>query len=338
MSCKDEIKKYKKIFEISPEAIVILDKKGKVLDVNNRLFDWLNYKPEEVIGKNLLKLPCITKEGKLLALKKLAQRMVGEKIEPYNIDFIAKNGEKKIGRIIASPMRDDKGKIVADLIMISDVTEQIKEIEIREQEKEKNLKRQKLLSEITINLNKQNDFNIMVQEILKKLGEHTGVGRVYIFEDTPDGLITNNTFEWCNKGVKPQINNLQNFPYAEIPSFKKILKKKEMILSNNIKELPKDIYDVLIAQSIKSILIFPLSIKDKIIGFMGFDETKQNRVWEELDIELLKTITNNIANYYERIEIENKLKKQLGEIEKINELMVNRELKMIDLKKKLNKK
>ena len=57
-----------------------------------------------------------------------------------------------------------------------------------------------------------------------------------------------------------------------------------------------------------------------------------------MDIELLKTITNNIANYYERIEIENKLKKQLGEIEKINELMVNRELKMIDLKKKLNKK
>lgn len=119
-------KKYRTIFELSPEAIVLLDKKGTLLDANGRICDWLQYKPEEIIGQNLLKLPFLPKESKVKVKKKIIQRMLGEKIAPYELDFIAKNGKKRIGMIQATPIKDENGKIVADLVVISDVTERKK--------------------------------------------------------------------------------------------------------------------------------------------------------------------------------------------------------------------
>ena len=41
-------KKYRTIFELSPEAVVLLDKKGTLLDANGRICDWLGYKSEEI--------------------------------------------------------------------------------------------------------------------------------------------------------------------------------------------------------------------------------------------------------------------------------------------------
>ena len=47
------------------------------------------------------------------------------------------------------------------------------------------------------------------------MGLQFNVSRVYIFEDSPDGLFMSNTFEWCNQGISPQIDNLQHMSYEE---------------------------------------------------------------------------------------------------------------------------
>ena len=44
---------YKNIFDSSPEAIMIVDTKGKILDMNNRVKEWLGYNPKTLIGKNI---------------------------------------------------------------------------------------------------------------------------------------------------------------------------------------------------------------------------------------------------------------------------------------------
>lgn len=119
---KDNKDRYKLIFELSPEAIVILDKKGRLIDVNGRLYEWLGYKKEEVLGKNLLQLPYLTKISKAKALKNFTYRMAGKDPEPYELDFVAKSGEKKVGLIMARPIKDSTGNNIEDLIMILDVT------------------------------------------------------------------------------------------------------------------------------------------------------------------------------------------------------------------------
>jgi len=115
-------KKYRRIFNLSPEGIVVLDRKGFVLEVNRRLFDWLGYKPKEIIGKNIFKPPFMPVKSKLVAMTKLKERLHGENLAPYNLVFTSKTGKPIIGRINAAPITDNSGKIIGDLVMVGNVT------------------------------------------------------------------------------------------------------------------------------------------------------------------------------------------------------------------------
>ena len=116
-------KKYRDIFELSPEAIVLLDSKGIVLDMNAKIHDWLGYSLEKFIGKYFLDVPFLSEEGKVKAEAKFTQRMTGKKVAPYEIGFYRKNGEKRVGRIVANPIKGEDGEILQILVMISDTTE-----------------------------------------------------------------------------------------------------------------------------------------------------------------------------------------------------------------------
>jgi len=113
---------YKSIFELSPEAIVILDTDGNIIDLNNRLYDWLGYKREDVIGKHLQSLEYLPMTSKIKAIEKFAQRMLGAEIEPYELIFLDKNKQRRTGLIYATLIKNNEGKVVGDLVMISDIT------------------------------------------------------------------------------------------------------------------------------------------------------------------------------------------------------------------------
>jgi PAS domain S-box-containing protein len=115
--------KYRKIFELSPEAIVVLDTQGVIVDLNRRVFDWLGYTPQEIQGMKLLELPFFTKESKAKAEKQFLLTMEKGDKSPYELNFIAKNGERRIGRVLATPIFEKQGQVVQDLVMISDITD-----------------------------------------------------------------------------------------------------------------------------------------------------------------------------------------------------------------------
>jgi len=117
--------KYRRMFELSPEAIVLVDEKGRFVDINERILDWLGYGVEEVMGKGILEVPIWDKKTGEQILKYYNMRMEGVKIPPYEIQFIAKDGSYRIGRVIASPISDENGKNIYDMAMISDITEKV---------------------------------------------------------------------------------------------------------------------------------------------------------------------------------------------------------------------
>jgi len=120
---------YKTIFKYSPVAIIIVDTKGKILESNERLLEWLGYKPEELVGKNFTELDFMPAKSKAKVMEKFILRMKGEKVLPYSIDVITKSGKKKVGQIVAKTIKDSDGKIIKDLVMISDISEKHKEQE-----------------------------------------------------------------------------------------------------------------------------------------------------------------------------------------------------------------
>ena len=161
-------------------------------------------------------------------------------------------------------------------------------------------RQQELLSEIALEMNAIDNFDSRLNRILDKLGRHTDVSRVYIFEDSDGGTLTNNTYEWCNIGIEPQIDELQGIPYESVPSWMAILRESGRLYSENISGLPDDIRVVLEPQNIKSIIVYPLIIQGRMTGFIGFDECMRTRQWTKSELELLRTASGIIANAFER--------------------------------------
>ena len=122
---RDSERKYREMFELSPEAIVLLDRSGTVLDVNDRAHEWLAYDREAIIGRRFWDFPFLSDDDKAKVRKKFLQRMAGEQVPPYEIGFNAKPGAKRVGRIVATAIRDAKGEVLQDLVMISDITDRI---------------------------------------------------------------------------------------------------------------------------------------------------------------------------------------------------------------------
>jgi len=116
-------KKYRTIFELSPETIVLLDKDGKLVEINERLSGALGYKREDILGNHFLELPFFTGESKGKAKEAFIQKMQGKDVPPYDLELTAVSGEKVIGRIVSTLLKDSDGEISYDLVIMSDMTE-----------------------------------------------------------------------------------------------------------------------------------------------------------------------------------------------------------------------
>jgi PAS domain S-box-containing protein len=116
-------KKYRTMFEFFPQTIILINTQGKILDVNERVMEWLGYKPSDMIEKNFFNLSFFTKESKKIVKKNFSKRKSNKTISPYEIEILTKGGEKKFGVVNISALRDEQGEIINNLIVISDITE-----------------------------------------------------------------------------------------------------------------------------------------------------------------------------------------------------------------------
>ncbi len=140
------------------------------------------------------------------------------------------------------------------------------------------------------------DFDTTVNEILAFVGIQFNVSRVYIFENNGDNTACSNTFEWCNEGIDPQIEFLQDLRYAEdLPGFREAYNEEGILYSTDINELTPEVRAVLEPQGVKSML--HCSIMDDGIsrGFVGFDECTANHLWTQGQVSMLKLISKVLS-------------------------------------------
>jgi len=162
------------------------------------------------------------------------------------------------------------------------------------------MKNFKLISKIALTIIKNTHFDDQMNSIIEIIGQYTQVSRAYIFVDNNKNMTTSNIFEWCNAEIDSQIELFQELPYKTIPSWRQILLKEGMIYSKNTMELPEDIRAILESHNILSILVYPLYISNEIRGFIGFDECKVHREWNEANLNLITTISGIVSNLYEK--------------------------------------
>ncbi|MCI1681534.1 MAG: PAS domain S-box protein [Bacteroides sp.] len=271
-------------------AITAIDS-NTVFNVNSAFLEMLGYSLGEVSGKTVRELGVYYNYSQRESM--LRQFAVDGKAE----------GEATIktksGELLDCLLSFKRIKIQKDYYLLAAITNITRRKQMEEKLKHLNYQ-QKLLADVAQLLNKSDDFEGIINIVLRLVGQHSNVSRVYIFENTLDEQFTTNTYEWCNEGISGKKELFQMVPYTNVPSWKKILKEEGRIFSVDIKKLPQDIIDVLAPLNVKSLLAYPIYIQNRFWGFMGFDECVQEKVWLDDEVNLLLTVTNNVTNALER--------------------------------------
>lgn len=141
-------------------------------------------------------------------------------------------------------------------------------------------------------LNCAGELDDAIQKVISLIGEYFDVDRVYIFENSSDDLSASNTFEWCNKGIIPQINNLKDIRYKEDVDGKWIDNYNEdgLFFCPSIETLPEKQRRILKPQNIKSMLHCAIRKHGKFKGFIGFDDCGVHSKGWQYDKDAIDTL------------------------------------------------
>lgn len=231
-----------------------------------------------------------------------------EQLRPFKWEGrIALMGEQRWMRIEANPTPKDNGDIVWTGFLL-DTTKQ----RIIEEDLNRRKEFEKLLFEISISLiNAQNvDFDGLISETLGKIGKYCNVGRSYLFLKDEKRNLVSNTHEWCEDGIAPQIENLQDLMPDLYPMWGKYMLNHEVLLIEDTALLGPEWENekaAFIAQDVKSVVAVPIISQCKATGFVGLDALKDIKIWKDYEIHLLKVFAGLIYNVVEKRKSEQKL-------------------------------
>ncbi|MBK7213821.1 MAG: PAS domain S-box protein [Bacteroidales bacterium] len=154
------------------------------------------------------------------------------------------------------------------------------------------------------------DSSKAIERLLALIGEELEVDRVYIFDYDFVGNTLSNSYEWCAKDITPEIENLQNVPLDLIPEWVSTHKRGENLVIEDVSLLPKDgnLFHILDAQGIKTLITIPMIFDEECLGFVGFDSVKLIRKWKTDEITFLHVLADLLCNVTDRKRTEEALR------------------------------
>ncbi|AWM13393.1 hypothetical protein DI487_05645 [Flavobacterium sediminis] len=166
------------------------------------------------------------------------------------------------------------------------------------------------IAEVTSKLLVKKEYNQILDSSVEVIAKTLNVNRLYYFENDLNSNLLSQKFEWVSSPELAEINNpdLQNVPHNTFPTLMRKLLKNENFEAI-VQELePSNLKEILLAQQIKSILIIPLFYKSTFFGFLGFDDCYVERKWSSEEMNILRTLANNISATIARINNERIIK------------------------------
>ncbi|HSM83346.1 MAG TPA: EAL domain-containing protein [Nodosilinea sp.] len=211
------------------------------------------------------------------------------------------------------PMRDSDGTVVGVLCTFEDVTAQIaaqQGLKQREQTLATLAEIQRLL------LGWQWDWQEpCILAIFAALGQLSGASRVYFYElqgGPGEALSLRQRVEWSAPGVASTVGDARFEVMSVEPLFTDWyarLRQRQII--NQLEADFSEVQRQVLAgppSSVKSILLLPLMLQDRLQGVMGFSNCLAPQPWGEAEIDLLQVVTADLALALERRQTELSLK------------------------------
>ena len=177
-------------------------------------------------------------------------------------------------------------------------------------------RRQALFIKVLRILQLEPDISTAMNMVLAEIGSYTGVDRLATWENHLDGVTYGCTYEWCNEGIEPAIDDLRSMAIEEGKPWFDMLEDNRIICTSDIYSLDPFITKMLEVQGVKAIAVFPLSQLGVHFGFLSFNFC-WNKQWDEKDVELMSQISQIVSTTTKRWQVETSLQQSQRTMQKV---------------------
>jgi PAS domain S-box-containing protein len=285
-------RKFQTLFNFMPLPMVIVDAKGNLLAVNNRVEKVTGFKREELLGKNFLGIKIVTVKGEVSLEKNLTQRMKGIHVAPYEIEVLTRNGGKLPCEVNAVKIKYENKP--ADLVIFHGIAEK-KMVE----------ERLFALNFYSRKLNTTNSLEQVYELILDAMEQTLG------FEHAAFLIIEKGSLRVvCQRGYPTPL--LLELP---LDGTKKGITVKAVNTSSSIlvQDTKKDKDFVEGVPGIRSELVVPVETEEKILGVLNV-ESKKIKGFNEKDLALLQILASHAATAISNLEKRREIEKRSNQL------------------------
>jgi PAS domain S-box-containing protein len=155
------------------------------------------------------------------------------------------------------------------------------------------------------------DLSQAITESIQVLGSTALVSRVFVFQNyfnkEEGGWMTTETHEWTEHQSDYRQSNptVHNIPFDNIKKIIEPLRQRQPFVSYKSTEEDPQLLGIYERSAIQSSVALPIFLNDDSFwGFVGFDELKEERRWNEAEFSILRSYASSLAAAIERKQIE----------------------------------
>lgn len=209
--------------------------------------------------------------------------------------------------------------LIAELNALRQRVNQLEQIEARQQHVETALQERLGIEQLVVSLSTRfinlppDEIDQAITDALQTIGQFANVDRTHLLQLSADGTVTDDAYEWCAPGVEAQIDRLKNLTPNRVSWLMKQLRQQKNIHIPSVANLPPEaaaVKEILEANQVVSMLIVPIAIENRLVGLMNLSSTRQQKVWSQPDVQLLRLTADIFASILARKQTEEKLREE----------------------------
>lgn len=182
---------------------------------------------------------------------------------------------------------------------------------------------QEILAQTSHDLLREKNWMGIISNCMNKLGNVIGINRIYYYDISIDKATrqrhTKCLLEWISDTSisREIVDGVGTMPYSTSRHFYIAMFRKGYFTSLLSQTEDNNLRAYMHSQNIRSVLILPIVFRDVLSGVIAFEDCTYERVWSKSEIDLLKTLADNLSATIERQYADNEIRTSQQQFESV---------------------